>query len=950
MHFRTVLRLAFIVPAVPVLAYAQAAGVVGTVRDAETRAPVVDASVVIEGTELTAISDSTGRSVLPRVPPGPHVLVVQRMGYATARVPVIVPARGFVSRDVELAPPALQLPGLLVTADPAGRARKELGTATVIDREAVAHKTATSLAGVLELVPGVAVQPPGIAGVQQIGLRTVPTSSVTSVVAGGPTPSDLASFGTLILLDGVPLSNNANLQTTGPRGEIFLSSSARGGIDLRRIPASTIERVEVIRGVPSARYGDLTQGAIVVETRAGEFAPEARTLLDPASAAGSLAGGWRAGQLGTLAAAFDGTRTRLAPGWRRDGSYRLTGRLSHRLTGGWMPGQSPSEEAEPAPRFTLDSRLELYQVVEDSPEDTVVQRGRASRNRDGGLRVSGRARVELTRDTRLEVTASLENQRQRSSAQSLRVRPAIPFTDRLDEGRSFGRFIGGEYLSRFTIEGDTWLAYARLEVERRGRWLDADHDLRLGAEVRREWNSGPGYQFEIEFPLQSNFNGVQGFDRPRRFDAIPPAAVSALYLDERVVRGLPGNLAIDLQAGLRLDVLHQGSTWLSTPRDQVLQPRFNVQFSPRPWLRLRAGYGRTAKQPPLEILFPAPQYFDVVNVNWFTSDPAERLAVLTTLVRDPTNPELGFARGFEREAGVELAGGSGDFALAVVAFRDDVERGFDFRPTPSFLPRDRYQLADSSRGTGRPPQIVEPPFRADTVPILIDVPANNVRLETGGWEITARFPEVTPLRTRLELQGAWIHTEMVSDALDFGLGFSDFQMDERIPRTPFWEDVRRTGERALLTYRLVHHRPEVGLVLRVTVEQVLRDKKQNVAGADILAFAGYVTRAGEIVRVPREQRGDPEFRDLRRPRVNVVVRPLLIAPDWLMSLQASLRLPLDGRLSFYAFNALDRKGNLGGENEVPRNYPGLLWTAGSPAGAPLEWHDPHRLRPLARVQ
>jgi len=63
-----------------------------------------------------------------------------------------------------------------VTADASGRARGEVATATVIENEAIRHQTATSLAGVLELLPGVEMRAPTLADVQQISLRAAPTS------------------------------------------------------------------------------------------------------------------------------------------------------------------------------------------------------------------------------------------------------------------------------------------------------------------------------------------------------------------------------------------------------------------------------------------------------------------------------------------------------------------------------------------------------------------------------------------------------------------------------------------------------------------------------------------------------------------------------------------------------------------------------------------------------
>ncbi|MCD8539728.1 MAG: Plug domain-containing protein, partial [Leadbetterella sp.] len=86
---------------------------------------------------------------------------------------------------------------------------------------------------------------------------------------------------------GVPVSNNANLQTdqtilnSSPSALPPFSSVAGRGNDLRQIPADNIESIEVIRGIPSARYGDLTSGLIVVNSRIGKSDPQVRTRFNP---------------------------------------------------------------------------------------------------------------------------------------------------------------------------------------------------------------------------------------------------------------------------------------------------------------------------------------------------------------------------------------------------------------------------------------------------------------------------------------------------------------------------------------------------------------------------------------------------------------------------------------------------------------------------------------------
>src|SRR5690606_38124743 len=97
---------------------------------------------------------------------------------------------------------------------------------------------------------------------------------------------------------------------------------------------------------------------------------------------------------------------------------------------------------------------------------------------------------------------------------------------------------------------------------------------------------------------------------------------------------------------------------------------------------------------------------------------------LTTFIREPANPDLGYARARKLEAGFELATSDGDASLAVTAFHDRTTGAVAYRPEIQFLLRDRYALRDSVIGDGLPTEFLDPPTHADTVPIRLDVPAN----------------------------------------------------------------------------------------------------------------------------------------------------------------------------------------------------------------------------------
>jgi hypothetical protein len=743
--------------------------------------------------------------------------------------------------------------------------------------------------------------------VQQFALRSVPVSTggFTGVTPGQPSAGNLASFGTMIVLDGVPVSNNANLQSLGARAELSIPSSAGGGVDLRRFPAATIERVEVIRGLPSVRFGDLTQGAVLVETRAGRVDPELLVRLDPRTIEASILGGAQLARTQTGTASFDVARTNIAPGQTDDQAYRLSVQLAHRL-----------ESA----RWRFDTRFDGFQLVEDRPENVMFP-GVASQSRDNGFRLSERARLDLGHGARFELTSALEYTRQRAFTQSSRLRGAMPFTDRLTEGRQEGKFIGGIYSARVDVNGNPGQFYNRLEYVSEPRWFGLPQSFRAGAELRREWNSGPGYQFDIEFPPQVDFNGVNGYDRPRSYDEVPPLVTTGLYADDRLTKSLGRDGWLALQAGVRLDLLHEGSWWFSGIRDAVLQPRVNVEYAPRAWLRFRGGAGRVAKTPSLASLYPGLQYYDLVNVNYYANDPAERLAVLTTRIVDRSNADLGYAVADNLEAGFEADIGRKGAGVAVTVYRNTVDGAVGFVAEPTFFLREHFKIVDSTVGTGKPPSYEEPAYAADSVPVLIDRPSNSLTMTNTGMEITAMVPEIPAIRTRLALQGAWIKSRVQNSSIAFNPEFSAFQQSIHIPRAPYWDGATTTGERMLLTTRFIHQQPRAGLVITAIFQFTLLERRQDLGATDTLSFAGYITRDAQLVSVPVEERTDPQYRDLRVTRRGLLTTAQEGPTVWLFSLEVAKSLPLGGRLSFYAFNAFNLVGNYGDATTTARLYP-----------------------------
>lgn len=110
----------------------------------------------------------------------------------------------------------------------------------------------------MQLLPGALTRNPNLNTPAQFTIRSASYHNATN------------ALGTAIVVDGLRMNNNTNLQQTGlGDGGALFNSTALSGFDVRQLSPSSIESVEVIRGVPSARYGDVTSGVVLVQSKAG---------------------------------------------------------------------------------------------------------------------------------------------------------------------------------------------------------------------------------------------------------------------------------------------------------------------------------------------------------------------------------------------------------------------------------------------------------------------------------------------------------------------------------------------------------------------------------------------------------------------------------------------------------------------------------------------------------
>jgi outer membrane cobalamin receptor len=200
----------------------------GRITDAESGRPINGARVEVVGRAQFVFSQADGSYALRGLEPGDVAIRVRAISYAPRDTTVVAANGRAAIADFALQLAASHLDPIVV------RARRDSATAVVLNRIAIEQSGRRDVGELLQAVPGVVV-----------------------THAGGPgAPSHVSIRGSsanevLVLVDGNPIN-----------------SPITGDADLSRIGIESIERITVLPGAQSARYGGRAlAGVVAIETR-----------------------------------------------------------------------------------------------------------------------------------------------------------------------------------------------------------------------------------------------------------------------------------------------------------------------------------------------------------------------------------------------------------------------------------------------------------------------------------------------------------------------------------------------------------------------------------------------------------------------------------------------------------------------------------------------------------
>ena len=714
----------------------------GVVKDASTGEPVPGAAITLG--KYWALTDSLGAFRLKA--PQNGNLTITCLGYKTLKTP---PLSSSVYR---LQPDVFSLQEVVVTA----QENHGLTSASKIGADAIAHIQPSSIADVLELLPGGTASNPVLGAPQIVNLR-----------AAGSLSSDYATsaLGTQFVIDGKPLNNNANLQYTPAWSELG-SNYVNLGTDMRTIGTEDIESINVVRGIASVEHGDLTSGLIQVKRIKGGNDFRARFKSDMTSKLVYAGKGWEWGgkDRRTLNVSVNFLDSRSDPRNVRQNYKRLTGSLRFGRT--WAGGERFTQVVNASLDYTgsFDNRKSDQDI--DQLDGIPTETYKSTYNRfQLGADYLLQAKDNDAFFRSLTVNASLSYEKDLIDRwKNVILSSETPFSTAKEPGEYDAYMLPMRYEATLQVDGQPLYVFASAVAKFQAKV----HKFKVGAEWNYDKNLGRGSIFDITRPLSTTMES-----RPRAYYDIPADSQLALFLEENSRLPL-GPFALEWMAGVRMSMLLGADASYAIQARPFLDPRGNLRLEmPEAMLGgyrlcsgVYAGAGLHTKFPTMEMLYPDTLYSDKIQMNYWPTERNLRRINMLLFTTSPVNRQLMPARNFKWEVGGDLSWNG--WSLSADYFVEDMTSGFRGGSEYLQLIAKDYdeQSIDKSTLTG-PPSLETTPYVMDTTLVAYGLTTNGSRTLKKGIEYTLTTARIPVVNTRLTVNGAWFLTQYMNSQPEY---------------------------------------------------------------------------------------------------------------------------------------------------------------------------------------
>ncbi len=713
--------------------FAQSVRLSGLIQNKDKEA-IAYATVSILELDLKTHSDVSGHFAFDKLQAGVYTLSIQASAYESYLQMLELKADRQMKISLELK--SFRLQNLVVMA----KHRKYKSGSRTIHREALEHIQPTSLGDVFQLLPGKLTRDGGLTNVQQISSRQAGADNNTAL-------------GTAIYTNGVPMSNDATLHRVLGDQKQRNRNTVNGGTDLRFISTDHLEQVDIVQGIPSAKYGNLTSGLIITKAKSGTSPLNLRVKADPNTKLFYLGKGFQLPkQWGSIYLGADYTYSK--PSVRETLSefsrYTAMANYSNQRKCG---NSDVSYGLQLSYIGTLDgqkSDRDLGELINDYRDEY----NRISISHNGQI------------NTKFNLLKSLEWNLAYAYTKERAIRDMVvstggtsPLPLSKEAGEFEGEYLPVEYTTQYTLEDKPISFFASLTAKSLYGGQKLRGFIDWGLDYAYDVNLGQGYQYDIHRPP---FPQSPMSSRPRAFRDLPSSQRLSAFIENSLSLKLSGGHQFRLQTGLRAStMLSVNKAYHKLSSKLFLEPRFNLTYRLPSFdflgksnkISFRLGYGRGVKYPTLDLLEPALFYRDYKSFDYFASEPKNRYLLITTLKQEVKNYNL--KPNVNDKYELEFVYKVGKWRFELLGFYEEDQKGFVYQ---SNYDRITYNVYDYTGVIGQAinKDLLKPEATTRLYEYLL--PDNGELVRKIGLEYSLTIPKIKALQTSAEINGAYYRT------------------------------------------------------------------------------------------------------------------------------------------------------------------------------------------------
>lgn len=737
------------------------------------------------------------------------------------------------------------------------RKKSSSNSSVYIGRQAIEGIQSYSMADVMQLLPGKAIMNADLQNAQFLSLRSAAAGGVANPLDTYKNSkiNDFMrnnAFGIGFFIDGSPISNNANMQADsyGKWGTVKVfdrhlnpdnSNYVSSGIDLRQVPSSSIESVEVISGVAPVKYGDISDGAVLINRKAGVSPYFASVKFQVGTINLSVGKGFDMGKKrGILSYNIDylsGTSSSNTIGIIAT-DKRNTLKNYNRINADFIWTKTLSPEYNWGNSASLNINTDIDGLKNDP--DAYLKR---TKTRNRGFRFANRGQLYLQKNwidnINYNFSASL-TQQYNFHEEYMPNAPQTFIADAIEPGIYETDVTPPYYTSKMEIHGMPLYLFGRVEAGKTFSGNGITNNITMGLNINYDDNLGRGKIFDPNAPYyQSNIagRGERSYNFSNKVHLMQIGAYLQNAFDIKI-----GSKKLSSIAGLRID--KQGK-WIN------LSPRINAVLSLSEHWQLNAAFGISSKAPSTAYLFPENVYFDNLLIGRYDPNYKKRLYLIQTEVRNPQNPKLKSVTGTTFEIGTQYH--SAFFNLSVTAYQKENNNGIAAKNILEYIQIPEYKVVITN------PEVKPfyyPTGKSKLYPIVYYQPQNILYSRNRGIELLLSTQKIESIQTAFNLSAAYTYSYYYSKGRYPG---SEINL-EREAIVGIYEFGKQQSQDLVTTLSVTHHIPLIGFVLNWKLQNFWLRKSLGL-GSSALPVA-YINQQYEEVPITKEDIDNGKFTDL----------------------------------------------------------------------------------------